>query len=78
MDEIGVADPRKGLVFPQGLLPGLSLPVDELDGHLGAGEDLLTLPDHPEPTSPKLLQLDVPALEVSLPGGARLQKILKY
>ena len=65
-------------MFPQGLLPGLSLPVDELDGHLGAGEDLLALPDHPETAPPKLLQLDVPALEVSLPGGARLQKILVH
>ena len=64
-------------MFPQGLLPGLSLPVDELDGHLGAGEDLLALPDHPETAPPKLLQLDVLALEVSLPGGARLQMIIK-
>ena len=64
-------------MFPQGLLPGLSLPVDKLDGHLGAGEDLLALPDHPETAPPKLLQLDVLALEVSLPGGARLQMIIK-
>ena len=63
-------------MFPQGLLPGLSLPVDELDGHLGAGEDLLALPDHPETAPTKLLQLDVPALEVSLPGRTGLQKFI--
>ena len=60
-------------MFPQGLLPGLSLPVDELDGHLGAGEDLLALPDNTETTLAKPLQIDVPALYVCLEGVARLQ-----
>ena len=78
MDEIWVADPRKGLVFPPGLLPGLSLPVDELDGHFGTGQDLLALPDDTEPTPAKLLQLDVPSLEVCLPGGARLKNLMGF
>ena len=72
--DVGVAQDGQDLELLLGLFPRLLPPVDELDGHLLAAQDLLAPAYDRKPASAEFLELDVASFEVSLPASVQVRR----